>query len=93
VTLASGDNFNPILEIYIDGQHVPASLISIDSPTATDGSPAVSNFVCEYPTFSPPVQDSRNRIVGKIARDSTMVMILARNGEESRLSGYVKLPK
>lgn len=89
--LASGDNFNPILEIYIDGQHVPASLISIEAPTATDGSPAVSKFVCEYPTSSPPVQDSRNRVVGKIARDSTMVMILARNGEEGRPSGYVKL--
>ncbi|OAP62751.1 hypothetical protein AYL99_01978 [Fonsecaea erecta] len=93
VSAASGsrDPFKPILEIYVDGQHVPPSLISIEAPTATDGDYNISKFVCEYPTLPPPVQDERNRVVGKVARDSTMVMIIARNGEDGRPSGYVKL--
>ncbi|KIW33405.1 uncharacterized protein PV07_00257 [Cladophialophora immunda] len=86
-----GDNFTPILEIYIDGQRVPPSLISIESLTATDGDLNVSKFVCEYPALPPPIQDDRNRVVGKVARDSTMVMIVARNGADGRPSGYVKL--
>jgi Asp-tRNA(Asn)/Glu-tRNA(Gln) amidotransferase A subunit family amidase len=87
----SRDNFNPTLEIYVDGQHVSASLSLVTTPTAPDSRPAVSNFVCECSTSSPPAQDGRNRVVGKVARDSTMVMILARNGEGGRPSGYVKL--
>lgn len=89
--LGSGDHFKPILEVYIDGKRVPASLLAIEQPTNTDQSSTISKFVCEYQTSQPPVQDSRNRVVGRIARDSTMVMILARNGEGGRPSGYVKL--
>ncbi|KIY04094.1 uncharacterized protein Z520_00786 [Fonsecaea multimorphosa CBS 102226] len=82
----------PILEIYIDGQRVPSSLISIEALTAaTTGENNVSNFVCEYPTLPPPVQDDRSRVVGKIARDGTMVMVIARSGEDGRPSGYVKV--
>jgi amidase len=89
--LSSRDHFKPILEIYIDGKCVPASLTATEQTTATDQCPAVSKFVCDYRTSQPPVQDSRNHVVGRVARDSTMVMILARNGEGGRPSGYVKL--
>ncbi|KIW90991.1 uncharacterized protein Z519_08774 [Cladophialophora bantiana CBS 173.52] len=85
------DDFNPILEIYVDGQRVPASSLSIKALTATGRRPGVSGFGCEYPTPPPPEQDDRNRVVGKVARDSIMVMIVARNGEDGWPSGYVKL--
>ncbi|KIW63757.1 hypothetical protein, variant [Phialophora macrospora] len=87
----SGDNFSPTLEIYVDGQRVSASMLSIETPTDPDSRPSVSKFVCESSTSPPPAQDRRNRVVGKIARDSTMVMVLARNGEEGWPSGYVKV--
>lgn len=97
--LQSADKFNPIVEIYVDGQNVPARLSEATSfPSAfpsfssTDTtSPAVVSFACEYSAPAPPEPDSRNRVVGKIARDSTMVLVIARNGESGRPSGYVKL--
>ncbi|KIW86332.1 hypothetical protein Z517_01728 [Fonsecaea pedrosoi CBS 271.37] len=87
----SGEAFNPILEIYIDGELVPPSSTTIQPLTIGDGDSYVSNFVCEHPTLQPPIPDDRNRVVGKIARDSTMVVILARNGQDGRPSGCVKL--
>ncbi|KEF53918.1 uncharacterized protein A1O9_09713 [Exophiala aquamarina CBS 119918] len=93
VDLPSSNNFKPLLETYIDGQRVPGSLITIEPlPAAsTDQSPAVARFTCESTAAPPPVQDSRNRVVGKIARDGTMVMILARNGESGRPSGFARI--
>ncbi|KAJ9613175.1 hypothetical protein H2200_003116 [Cladophialophora chaetospira] len=89
--LILGDAFDPKLEIYIDGQKVPASTISIEALSTNNESQAISEFFCEYQTSAPPAQDSRNQVVGKIARDSTMVMILVRNGEQGRPSGFLKL--
>ncbi|ETI20835.1 hypothetical protein G647_07177 [Cladophialophora carrionii CBS 160.54] len=91
VAPGSGDYFDPTLEIYIDGEHVPAPVLLVETPTALGASPPISKFVCEYSVPLPPEQDCRNRVVGEIARDSTMVLILARNGAGSRPSGYVKL--
>lgn len=93
VDLASREDFNPILEIYIDGQIVPVSLITIEPPPAASAhqNPTSARFTCESTTPPPPMQDSRNRVIGKIARDGTMVMILARYGERGRPSGYVRI--
>jgi len=97
----SRDGFNPVFEIYIDGQSVPSSLITIEpssaapAPAAVGASAAehasVASFTCEPATSPPPVQDSRNRVVGKIARDGTMVMILARSAVGGRPSGFVRV--
>ncbi len=87
----SGATFSPILEIYIDGKRVPESKCHIEAVNVTDAGPVVLRFLCEYQVPAPPIQDERNRVVGKIARDGTMVMILVRNGEYGRPSGYVKI--
>lgn len=80
----------PNLEIYIDGIQVAPSSISITTQTSHSNS-RISKFTCESYTPLPPVQDERNRVVGKVARDSVMIMILARDGREGRPSGFLKL--
>ena len=82
-------SFSPLLDIYIDGQKVPVSLVSVDAPTIA--TQTLSRFRCEHLTAAPPLQDNRNRVIGRVARDSTMVVVIARNGKEGRPSGYVKL--
>lgn len=87
---SSGAPFEPILDIYIDGKPVPNSSLTIRNNSPNQETPD-AQFTVEHLTTLPPAQDSRNQVVGKIARDSTMVMILARNGGRGRPSGFVKL--
>lgn len=83
----SHPHFQPHLEIYIDGILVPTSWTTI----AAGRSGVFSFGFGGLPAQPPPVQDSRDQVVGKIARDATMVMILARNGARGRPSGFVRL--
>ncbi|KAK5048883.1 hypothetical protein LTR84_005303 [Exophiala bonariae] len=90
-TQPSHADFKPTLEVYIDGKSVPTSSIIIISDETPAQKTVYQKFKIEQLTTPPPAQDSRNQVVGKIARDSTMVMILGRDGERGRPSGYVKL--
>lgn len=81
------DGFKPRLEIFIDGKAVEDSEITIESTQQQN----VAHFSCQHSTTAPPVQDERNAVVGQIARDSTMTVILARGHEQGRPDGYLKL--
>jgi len=81
------DNFKPRLEIFIDGKAVEDSDIRTESVQQQN----VARFSCRHSTAVPPVQDERNAVVGQIARDSTMIVILARGHEHGRPDGYLKL--
>lgn len=82
---------NAKIEVFIDGVLVPPSHVSI-LPAVKDntGQTAIS-FSCSCTASRPPAHDARNKVVGNIARDSTMIMILARNGASGRPSGFLKL--
>jgi len=81
------DEFKPQLDIFIDGKAVEQSDIKIEPSQQQD----VARFSCQHSTAVPPVQDERNAVVGQVARDSTMVMALARGHVHGRPSGYLKL--
>ncbi|KAJ9651337.1 hypothetical protein H2198_009371 [Neophaeococcomyces mojaviensis] len=86
-TIESEYTTTPELEIFIDGTKVKEQCVRI---TSSDTTSSVMQFFCDCLVPRPPAQDPRNRVKGKIARDSTMVMVLARNGE-GRPIGYLKL--
>lgn len=97
----------PTIQIFIDGKDIPTSAIEIkpataapshqqlDSVVPTSTSSAASDFHFHFQSQAlvplPPLPDARDAVVGKIARDSTMVVILARSGQRARPSGWVKL--
>lgn len=81
----------PIVDVYVDGEPVPNLNIHV-VPSYTNGtiSPR-SDIECNHQMSRPPAQNARNAVVGKIARDSTMIMVLARNGDSGPPSGFLKL--
>jgi amidase len=78
------------LEVYIDGKSIPASDISIDDPVQ-DGEEVTRCFRCQHTASRPPTPKPINEVVGKVARDSTMVIVLARNGKTGWPAGSLKL--
>lgn len=81
----------PQVEIFVDGAMVGESDVNIVRHQQQHGAAPASHFSCEYLTPRPPKQDARNTVVGRIARDSTVIMVLARYGYLGRPSGYLKL--
>ena len=99
-----GDSFDPMIQIYVDAKLIPASDISVSrspsTPNTITAQPAIIpttnshsyTFKCEHTTTAPtPMEDPRDLVKGKIARDSTMIVILARDGPSGRPSGYLKI--
>lgn len=85
---SSDKHADPVIELYVDGTRIPAASLVI-SPV--EGSSESVSFSADVAVSAPKAQDQRNSVVGKIARDGSMVLILARNTPTSRPSGYMKL--
>ena len=87
--------FDPLIQIYVDAKSIPTSQIAISPSSQSDqGLPATASYTFTAThTTTPPahMSDSRDHVVGKIARDSTMVVLLARDGAWGRPSGFLKI--
>lgn len=82
---SANESFDPILEILIDGQTVREEDIQ------AKGTHGAMNFSCRSSCKSPPENDSRTAVSGRVARDSTMVTVLASNGVDGKPAGYVQI--
>lgn len=78
---------NPVLEIFIDGARVPEGDIQLQASSST----GETIFNCQCLTSSIPKQDQRNQVVGRIARDSIMVLLLARSVPAGMPSASLRL--
>ena len=78
------------LDIYVDGVRLEDTEVSIPDPNLSSGG-NIFSFSASRSTSPPPEQDDRNRVVGKIARDSIMIIVLARVGDKGRPSGWLRL--
>jgi len=80
------------LEIFIDGTEITDSNIEITNAKEIEDNPNTQQwqFKCQHPITQPRVLDARNKVVGKIARDSTMVMVLCRF-RDGRPSGFLRV--
>ena len=80
----------PILDIYIDAVKAPESHIQVRD-TPSEENQEYFEFECSVSSPTPPRVDERNQVVGKIARDSVVVVVLARSRPEGRPSGCLSL--
>ncbi|KAK5953738.1 hypothetical protein OHC33_005007 [Knufia fluminis] len=90
-TSSSDRASKPHVEIFVDGIAVNESNIHVTEHPQQDGAPLTFRLAYVGLAPKPPTQEGRNVVAGRIARDSTMVMVIARNGEQGRPSGYLKL--
>ena len=82
---------DPELEVYIDAVKVSETDLKLWGVDNSGNSSNAFGFSGCWDVSAPPDQDQRNRVVGKVARDSTMIVVLARNGKQGRPSGCLKL--
>lgn len=75
-----------LVQVFVNGVEVPAKKLAIRSATG-----GVMHFSWELLVEKPPAQDQRNSVVGKIARDSISVVVVARSTPGGRPAGYLKL--
>jgi hypothetical protein len=80
----------PILDIYIDAVKAPEGHIQLRD-TSSEGNQEYFEFKCSVSSPTPPRRDERNKVVGRIARDSVVVVVLARSRPEGRPSGCLRL--
>lgn len=80
------------LEIFIDGAKVSNSNIKITNAQETEDSPNTQRrqFTCQHSITQPRIPDTRIKVVGKIARDSTSIMMLCRFGD-GLPSGFLRV--
>jgi amidase len=88
--LRSLTGVQPCLDIFVDAHEVPKSAFEIRSASASEKAD-VFDFSCSFTTPVPQRPDTRNEVVGRIARDSIMIVVLARNRAGDRPSGYMQL--
>ena len=81
---------NPQLDIFIDGKKVPNTGLQLHDVSSTDRERCFE-FTGSFSVASPAEPNQRNQVVGRIARDSIMVLVLARSDIESRPSGCMRL--
>ncbi|ETN42387.1 uncharacterized protein HMPREF1541_01541 [Cyphellophora europaea CBS 101466] len=77
----------PAVEVYIDGIKNPESGLKLSPINGSN----MFNFRGEWAVPAPPEQDERNKVVGRIARDGTMIIVRARNGSGGRPAGVLRL--
>lgn len=77
--------FKPVLDIFVDGQAISTEDIRFNHNGGT------FQFFCRRLCPSPPANDNRTAVNGRVARDSTMVMVKARIRENGKPAGYVKV--
>lgn len=77
---------DPLLEVYINGTRVVGHSLKVRPINGGD----TFSFHGAWAVPAPPEQDERNKVVGRIARDATMVMILARSESGGRPAGVLR---
>jgi len=82
---------DPELEIYIDAAKVSENDLKLWSVSSPVNANNVFGFSGSWSARAPPDQDRRNQVTGRIARDSTMIIVLARNGKRGWPSGCLRL--
>ncbi len=81
---------DPQLNIFIDGRKVPNIDMQLCAvPCASEDSSF--EFSGSFSVTSPPKPNQRNRVVGKIARESILVLVLARSRSKGTPSGCMRL--
>jgi hypothetical protein len=83
-------NADPQLDIFIDGKQVLKTDVQLHAVSSTNEDRRFE-FTGSFSVAPPPEQNQRNQVTGKIARDSIMVLVLARSHAESRPSGCIRL--
>lgn len=86
-SMAGSGDTDGVLDIYIDGRKVPTNSTDFSAINHS----GVSDFRGRWEVPAPPMQDRRNRVVGKVARDATMVVVVARNSVGGRSTGLLRL--
>lgn len=82
--------WRPELEMYVDAIRVPGSQTQLHD-MSSEGDGNFVEFKCSVLSAIPPRSDERNRVVGKIARDCVMVVVLARSCWRGRPCGCLRL--
>lgn len=80
----------PILELFVDAKKISESAFELQDVASSDDK-YILRFSASVLTDLPPVPDQRSVVVGKIARDSVMVIMMARNRTGASPSGWIKL--
>jgi Asp-tRNA(Asn)/Glu-tRNA(Gln) amidotransferase A subunit family amidase len=90
-TASAGDleEAKPVLEVVVNGENVPCTEIDIQEGEGND-SRAFSFEVTTY-TNTIPCRSDRERTLAPVARDQTMVVILARAGADGYPTGLLRL--
>ncbi|KAF2798707.1 amidase signature enzyme [Melanomma pulvis-pyrius CBS 109.77] len=92
ITNVSGqDPFTPQLEISIDSAIVPAEEIDVKRQGQSSNGKEVFHFSVTRVTPRPIVRDQRSQTYSPVARDKTMVVILARSRVGGQPSGWLGL--
>lgn len=87
---AGKEDERPCLEIFVDARRVEQDDIQIHI-VSSSGDERVCSFTCSTSAAAPRAPDGRNAVVGKIARDSIMLLMLARDKSQSRPTGCMRL--
>ena len=92
VTIRSGNLTceHPYLDIFVDAKEVPQSACRIRGSSSSKEE-HVFEFSCSFMTLTTRRPDRRNEVVGRIARDSIMAIVLARSCPGARPSGCMRL--
>ena len=88
---SAGSLVHPRLDIHIDGKEYSGSDLELHEASNIADGGNIFEFKSAWSISPPLTQDQRNAVVGKIARDSIMVIVLARDGERGRPSGCLQL--
>ena len=89
---ATNPTNNPHLDIYVDANKVLRDELRLDYVTQ-DPANGVNTvkFSCYWRGSAPQKPSQRDRVIGRIARDSIMIILLARDGERGRPRGCLRL--
>ncbi|KAJ4248416.1 hypothetical protein NW762_012753 [Fusarium torreyae] len=87
-SVATEDTVNPIVEVVVAGEDVPQDQIKMKHESTEKGS--VSFEAC-VKVMKPAQRSDRETTMAPIARDQTMVVVLARSAPQGYPSGYLGL--
>lgn len=90
VQLSQEPGRSPILEVIVNGQDVPKEQVSVNMQNGNSEG-VVFAFRAVASTRAPPQRDDRERTMVPVARDKTMVIVLARAVESAYPSGHLAL--
>jgi amidase len=76
-----------VVDVYVDGNRIPDEKLEYKP---VNGSGVIA-FKGKIIVAAPPEQDQRNTTIGRVARDQTMVIIVARRCPSGRPTGMMRL--